>query len=132
MACPEPPSTLFLGMTYAYLHAPLFSLSRQLGTSLASVVLFEEEIRRGQRAAKLAALDRIELSEQLEKRTQEAIESETKFTRMVSIPKGELKSHVVSSSGRECWHSFPEVIVQTTLIALLFAIRPNSHPSAYS
>lgn len=59
-------------------------LCRQLGTSLASVVLFEEEIRRGQRAAKLAALDRIELSEQLAARTQEAIESETKFTRMVS------------------------------------------------
>lgn len=29
---------------------------------MASVVLFEEEIRRGQRAARLAALDRIELS----------------------------------------------------------------------
>lgn len=60
-------------------------LSRQLATSLASVVLFEEEIRRGQRAAKLAALDRIELSEQLAIRTQEAIESETKFTRMAEF-----------------------------------------------
>jgi len=60
-------------------------LSRQLATSLASVVLFEEEIRRGQRAAKLAALDRIELSEQLAIRTQEAIESETKFTRMAEL-----------------------------------------------
>lgn len=60
-------------------------LGRQLGTSLASVVLFEEEIRRGQRAAKLAALDRIELSEQLAARTQEAIESETKFTRMAEF-----------------------------------------------
>jgi hypothetical protein len=29
---------------------------------MASVVLFEEEIRRGQRAGRLAALDRIELS----------------------------------------------------------------------
>jgi len=48
-------------------------------------VLFEEEIRRGQRAAKLAALDRIELSEQLAIRTQEAIESETKFTRMAEL-----------------------------------------------
>jgi PAS domain S-box-containing protein len=56
-----------------------------LATSLASVVLFEEEIRRGQRAAKLAALDRIELSEQLAARTQEAIESETKFTRMAEF-----------------------------------------------
>ncbi|GAB7353225.1 hypothetical protein MBLNU459_g3744t2 [Dothideomycetes sp. NU459] len=60
-------------------------LSRQLATSLASVVLFEEEIRRGQKAAKLAALDRIELSEQLAARTQEAIDSETKFTRMAEF-----------------------------------------------
>ncbi|KAF2716077.1 hypothetical protein K431DRAFT_316794 [Polychaeton citri CBS 116435] len=60
-------------------------LSRQLATSLASVVLFEEEIRRGQRAAKLAALDRIELSQQLAARTREAIESETKFTRMAEF-----------------------------------------------
>lgn len=57
-------------------------LSRQLGTSVASVVLFEEEIRRGQRAAKLAAEDRFNLSEQLAARTQEARESETRFTRM--------------------------------------------------
>ena len=60
-------------------------LSRQLGTSLASVVLFEEEIQRGQRAAKMAALDRIELSEQLAARTQEAVESETRFTRMAEL-----------------------------------------------
>lgn len=60
-------------------------LSRQLATSLASVVLFEEEIRRGQRAAKLAALDRIELSEQLAARTQEARDSETRFTRMAEF-----------------------------------------------
>ncbi|KAL6705939.1 hypothetical protein ACN47E_006218 [Coniothyrium glycines] len=57
-------------------------LSRQLATSLASVVLFEEEIRRGQKAAKLAAEDRFNLSEQLAARTQEARESETRFTRM--------------------------------------------------
>jgi PAS domain S-box-containing protein len=57
-------------------------LSRQLATSLASVVLFEEEIRRGQRAAKLAAEDRFHLSEQLAARTQEARDSETRFTRM--------------------------------------------------
>lgn len=60
-------------------------LSRQLATSMASVVLFEEEIRRGQRAARLAALDRIELSKQLDLRTQEAAESETKFTRMAEF-----------------------------------------------
>lgn len=60
-------------------------LSRQLGTSLASVVLFEEEIRRGQKAARLAALDRQELSLQLHLRTQEAVESEYRFTRMAEF-----------------------------------------------
>lgn len=82
-------------------------LSRQLGTSLASVVLFEEEIRRGQRAARLAALDRIELSEQLAARTQEAVESETKFTRMAALsPVGMI---IADPTGRinycnETWH----------------------------
>ncbi|KAK5992816.1 Hybrid signal transduction histidine kinase K-like protein [Cladobotryum mycophilum] len=60
-------------------------LSRQLATSMASVVLFEEEIRRGQRAAQLAALDRQELSKQLWQRTQEANELEYKFTRMAEF-----------------------------------------------
>lgn len=60
-------------------------LSRQLATSLASVVLFEEEIRRGQRAARLAALDRQELSMQLIQRTREANESEYRFTRMAEF-----------------------------------------------
>ena len=65
----------------------LFSqlVSRQMATSLASVMLLEEEIRRGQHAARLAAIDRMELSEQLAARTQEAIESETKFTRMAHL-----------------------------------------------
>ncbi|KAH6657854.1 hypothetical protein BKA67DRAFT_504541, partial [Truncatella angustata] len=60
-------------------------LSRQLATSMASVVLFEEEIRRGQRAARLAALDRQELTQQLHLRTQEVEESELKFTRMAEF-----------------------------------------------
>lgn len=60
-------------------------LGRQLATSMASVVLFEEEIRKGERAAKMAAQDRIELSNQLAQRTQEAIESENKFTRMAEL-----------------------------------------------
>ncbi|KAH7027775.1 uncharacterized protein B0I36DRAFT_247821 [Microdochium trichocladiopsis] len=60
-------------------------LSRQLATSLASVVLFEEEIRRGQKAARLAALDRQELAQQLHLRTQEVEESELKFTRMAEF-----------------------------------------------
>lgn len=60
-------------------------LSRQVATAMASVVLFEEEIARGRRAARLAAQDKIELSEQLAMRTQEAVESETKFTRMADF-----------------------------------------------
>ena len=60
-------------------------LSRQVATSLASVMLLEEEIRRGQHAANLAAIDKLELSEQLAARTQEVIESETKFTRMTHL-----------------------------------------------
>ncbi|KAH8813261.1 hypothetical protein F5884DRAFT_671834 [Xylogone sp. PMI_703] len=60
-------------------------LSRQIATSMASVVLYEEEIRRGQRAAQLAALDRKELSKQLDLRTQEKLESEMKFSRMAEF-----------------------------------------------
>lgn len=60
-------------------------LSRQLATSIASVLLFEEEIRKGERAAQIAAQDRIELTNQLAVRTQEAVESENKFTRMAEL-----------------------------------------------
>lgn len=60
-------------------------LSRQLATSMASVVLFEEEIKRGQQAARMAALDRQQLSQELQLRTQEAVESEYKFTRMAEF-----------------------------------------------
>jgi len=60
-------------------------LSRQLATSLASVVLFEEEIRRGQQAAQMALADRQVLTEQLHLRTREVEESELKFTRMAEF-----------------------------------------------
>jgi len=40
-------------------------LNRQLATSLASVTLFEDEIRRGNSAAEAAALERSRLSEEL-------------------------------------------------------------------
>jgi len=60
-------------------------LSRQLATSMASVVLFEEEIKRNMRAARLAALDRQELSMQLHLRTQEAVEHEYRFSRMAEF-----------------------------------------------
>lgn len=60
-------------------------LSRQLATSLASVVLLEEEVKRNEKAARLAALDRQELSKQLDQRIQEAAEMETRFTRMAEF-----------------------------------------------
>ncbi|OAA54971.1 ethylene receptor [Niveomyces insectorum RCEF 264] len=60
-------------------------LARQLTTSLASVVLFEEEVRRSQRAARRAAQDRQELSQQLRIRTQQAADSENKFMRMAEF-----------------------------------------------
>ncbi|KAH6634016.1 hypothetical protein B0J18DRAFT_360143 [Chaetomium sp. MPI-SDFR-AT-0129] len=82
-------------------------LSRQLATSLASVVLFEEEIRRGQMAARLAALDRQELSMQLHLRTQEAMESEYRFTRMAEF--GPVGLFIADGHGRinycnEMWY----------------------------
>ncbi|EPS43699.1 hypothetical protein H072_2303 [Dactylellina haptotyla CBS 200.50] len=60
-------------------------LTRQVTTSIASVVLYEEEIRRAQRAARLAALDRVELSHQLALKSKEAEHSELKFTRMAEF-----------------------------------------------
>jgi len=60
-------------------------LSRQLSTSMASVVLYEEEVKRGRMAALIAAQNNQELSEQLMQRTQEAVESEYKFTRMAEF-----------------------------------------------
>ncbi|EXJ66418.1 uncharacterized protein A1O5_10570 [Cladophialophora psammophila CBS 110553] len=60
-------------------------LGRQLATSIASVVLFEDEIKKGERAAQLAAQDRIELSNQLLARTQQAAEAENKFARMAEL-----------------------------------------------
>ncbi|KAH0837429.1 sensory transduction histidine kinase [Fonsecaea pedrosoi] len=60
-------------------------LGRQLATSIASVVLFEDEIRKGEQAAQLAAQDRIELNNQLLARTQQAAEAENKFTRMAEL-----------------------------------------------
>ncbi|ETI19826.1 hypothetical protein G647_08840 [Cladophialophora carrionii CBS 160.54] len=60
-------------------------LGRQLATSIASVVLFEDEIKKGERAAQLAAQDRIELNNQLVARTQQAAEAENRFTRMAEL-----------------------------------------------
>lgn len=44
-------------------------LNRQIATSLASVLLFEDEVRRSKRAAEVAALQREELSQQLQLQT---------------------------------------------------------------
>ncbi|KAL9125840.1 MAG: hypothetical protein Q9217_005015 [Psora testacea] len=60
-------------------------LSRQLATAMASVVLFEEEIARGRRAARLAAKEQVELSEQLKATAQQVEESEIRFTRMAEL-----------------------------------------------
>ena len=60
-------------------------LGRQLATSIASVVLFEDEIKKSEKAAQLAAQDRIELNNQLVARTQQAVEAEQKFTRMAEL-----------------------------------------------
>ncbi|KAF2666814.1 hypothetical protein BT63DRAFT_427225 [Microthyrium microscopicum] len=73
-------------------------LTRQLATSLASVVLFEEEIKRGAKAAKMAALDRIELSTQLAKRTEEAKAIETRFSHMAEFSPAGL--FIADSQGR--------------------------------
>ncbi|ERS99698.1 histidine kinase group protein [Sporothrix schenckii 1099-18] len=60
-------------------------LARQLTTSLASVVLYEEEVRRSQWAARRAAQDRQELSHQLQIRTQQAVDSQNRFMRMAEF-----------------------------------------------
>ncbi|KAJ6262065.1 Hybrid signal transduction histidine kinase K [Drechslerella dactyloides] len=60
-------------------------LTRQLTTSVASVVLHEEEVHKARRAARLAALDRVELSKQLAMKAKEVEHSELKFTRLVDF-----------------------------------------------
>ncbi|GAB7329823.1 hypothetical protein MBLNU13_g01541t1 [Cladosporium sp. NU13] len=60
-------------------------LSRQMATSIASVVLAEEELRRTRDAANLATQDRIRLSEQLAVTKQEAEASEVRFRRMTEL-----------------------------------------------
>jgi PAS domain-containing protein len=54
-------------------------LSQKLATSLASVVLLEEETRRGRNAAEQAAFDQAMLKEKLEVQTKEANESMQMF-----------------------------------------------------
>ena len=54
-------------------------LSQKLATSLASIVLLEEEARRGRNAAEQAAFDQAMLKEKLEVQTKEATESTQMF-----------------------------------------------------
>ena len=87
-------------------------LSRQLATTMASVVLFEEEIARGRRAAKVAAKEQVELSKQLKATTQQAEESEIRLTRMAELaPVG---MFIADSSGKitycnDKWHEISKV-----------------------
>ena len=60
-------------------------LVRQMDTSIASVVLIEEELKRSRAAAELAAQDRIRLSEQLAVTQQAAKDSETRFRTMADL-----------------------------------------------
>lgn len=60
-------------------------LMRQLGTSLASVVLFEEQLQRSRVAAALAAQEKVTLSSQLAETKLEAFENETQFRRMADL-----------------------------------------------
>ena len=57
-------------------------LNRQLATSVASVVLIEDEIRRAKLAADQALLDSIKLEEQLALQAQEAAKSQARFQRL--------------------------------------------------
>jgi GAF domain-containing protein len=57
-------------------------LTRQLATSIAAAVLFEDETRRVRMAAELAAQDRNLLSRKLAIQTHEALEIESRFRRM--------------------------------------------------
>ncbi|KAL3426864.1 histidine kinase hhk13p [Phlyctema vagabunda] len=60
-------------------------LNRQLATALATAVLFEEEIRRGQLAAELATMHRDYLSKQLALHKHEAVALESRFRKMADM-----------------------------------------------
>jgi PAS domain-containing protein len=60
-------------------------LSRQLATSIAAAVLFEDETRRARIAAEQATQDRNYLSRRLAIQTHEALEIESRFRRMADL-----------------------------------------------
>lgn len=63
----------------------IWLLSRQLATSIAAAVLFEDETRRARMAAELATQDRNLLSRKLAIQTHEALEIESRFRRMADM-----------------------------------------------
>lgn len=87
-------------------------LTQALSSSIASVYLFEEEIAKGRRAARAAAFQQVELSEQLKVTTKQAIEMERKFTRLFETnPVG---LFIADSTGciqncNEKWYSIAQV-----------------------
>lgn len=60
-------------------------LTRQMATSMASIVLIEEELRRSRIAAVFATSERLRLSERLAETEQLAEDSETRFRRMADL-----------------------------------------------
>ncbi|KAK5121831.1 hypothetical protein LTR85_004706 [Meristemomyces frigidus] len=60
-------------------------LTRQMATSMASIVLIEDELRRSRIAAAFAASERLRLSERLAETAQLAEDSETRFRRMADL-----------------------------------------------
>ncbi|TVY84026.1 hypothetical protein LSUE1_G001789 [Lachnellula suecica] len=73
-------------------------LSRQLATSMAAALLFEDELRRGRIAAELAAHDRNLLSQKLATTKHEATALESRFRKMADLaPVGMF--HIRASDG---------------------------------
>lgn len=60
-------------------------MSRQLTNSMATAVLFEEELRRSRAVAEMADLDRTRLTKQLAATTHEAFAAEHRFRRMADL-----------------------------------------------
>ena len=87
-------------------------LSRQLATTMASVMLFVEEINKGKRAAKRAAADKIQLAAQLADQRQQAQESEARFARMAEVaPVGIFiaNPHGQLTYSNDTWHDISHV-----------------------
>lgn len=60
-------------------------LTRQLTTSLGTMLLFEGEVNRNEQNARVAAMEKVVLSEQLALRTTEARDYEHKFAHLAAV-----------------------------------------------